>query len=415
MRRHSRTHQAVCLFLFFMISGPADAMNLKEVYEKALESAARVQDRKLSVQIAEERKSQGYARVLPTINAQSDNVWRDQANVGAFGEGYQRTSYLALSQPIFQGGSEYFSVKIAQSLPEIARLEKANEELVVFVDISRIFYEILKLKQIDKTYQEQEAALEKRVQTLIARARIGRNKQTDVLAAQSQLARTKAERVQIESQIVEMEQMLLNQIGLESVPELKDEVDIAKLEPSPAWETSLMEVPMIRAAELTLKNTERLESAATGTFLPSVDLGANYYLERAGILRESEWDVTINARWNLFSGGNDLAEKRVQNLEAKRLEAYLIENKRNLKKNYEALKKEFQIQKQVVLKLQSAVELAQKNYQQHVKEESQGLVNQLDVLRVLEEYIQVKRNYDQQYFTAKQTWSELQATAGVRP
>ncbi len=403
------------LFLVCLGGHYSQGMTLKDAYGAALESTARVRDKSLAVKIAEEKKDQGYSRVMPSITAQSDSVWRDQANVGAFGEGYQRTSYLNLSQPLFQGGAEYFTVKNAQSLPEIARLEKAHEELVVFTDVSRIFYEILKLKQIDRTFKEQEATLEKRVQTLSARARIGRNKQTDVLAAQSQLARSIAERVQIESQIIDAEQALKNMMGVETFSEPKDDIDVTKLEPSPAWDATLDQVPMIRAAELKLKNTERLESAATTTFLPSVDLDANYYLERAGILQESEWDLTINARWNLFAGGNDLSEKRIQNLEAQRLEAYLAENKRNIKNNFAALKKEFQIQKQVVVKLQSAVELAQKNYQQHVREENQGLVNQLDVLRVLEEYIQVKRNFDQQYYTAKQTWSELQALAGVRP
>ena len=72
-------------------------------------------------------------------------------------------------------------------------------------------------------------------------------------------------------------------------------------------------------------------------------------------------------------------------------------------------------QKNVSLKLKKAKELAELNYKQHVKEAKQGLVSQLDVLRVLEESIQAQQMFDQQEFETKKAWVQLKVLAGVAP
>lgn len=395
-------------------SSQGKAQTLKQVFESAKAYSASMKDRQLGVERAEELKSQAYSSVLPTLSANSNNVWRDQANVGAFGEGYQRTSYLSLSQPLFQGGAEYYALEIAKRVPEIARLEKEVSELQLYEDVATRFFEFLRLMRQKEIYKEQTMTLEKRVSTLRGRARIGRNKKTDVLAAESQLARTRAEAVQVESQIVTAASSLSNLTGLENF-QLNDELDPKDFNVPSEWEGNLHRVPLLRAAELTFENAKKEVGVARAGFLPSIDLDANYYLERAGILQESDWDLSINATWELFSGGEDLSEKRIKTIEVQRLEAWLAENKRHIKRNFSTLKKELKVRREMVEKLDSAVELAEKNYKQHVKEANQGLVSQLDVLRVLEDYLQIRRNYDQELYNLKRTWIRLQVLAGVTP
>ncbi|MCB0407449.1 MAG: TolC family protein [Bdellovibrionales bacterium] len=407
------------LLIFFILNlVPLNAQgttNLKQLFSAARSYTAKLKDKTIEEEIAKKEKSKVMAGVLPSLSATSSNVWRDQADVGAFGEGYQRTSYLTLSQPLFQGGAEYYALKIAGQLPEIARLERKNEELNLYNEVAGLFYTVVRLRQNQTTYKEQEETLFRRVATLKQRAKIGRNKQTDVLSAESQLARVRAELSQIESQLIRAEQNLLNLTGVSELGSLSDDLDLNKLEVPLAWQNTLLETPRIRAAELALENSKKEVGVARSQFLPSVDLDANYYIERSGILKDSDWDVTINAKWNLFSGGEDISEKQIKDLEMRKLENYFLEEKRNIKNNFESLTKEFHLQKAVVAKLEQAVKLAEKNYKQHIKEANQGLVSHLDVLKVLEDYLQVRQNYDQQLYNAKVTWANLETMAGVLP
>ena len=97
------------------------------------------------------------------------------------------------------------------------------------------------------------------------------------------------------------------------------------------------------------------------------------------------------------------------------LEIKLNDLKRTLKNDFQALHREFQMQKEVIEKLKQAVILAKQNYNQSVKEVDQGLINQLELLGVLEDYQQIQRTYDQQIYETKKVWINLKALAGVRP
>ena len=94
------------LLIFFILNlVPLNAQgttNLKQLFSAARSYTAKLKDKTIEEEIAKKEKSKVMAGVLPSLSATSSNVWRDQADVGAFGEGYQRTSYLTLSQPLFQ-------------------------------------------------------------------------------------------------------------------------------------------------------------------------------------------------------------------------------------------------------------------------------------------------------------------------
>ena len=149
--------------------------------------------------------------------------------------------------------------------------------------------------------------------------------------------------------------------------------------------------------------------------LPSLDVEADYFLERTGQFNEAEWVITLNANWELFSGGGNYAQKNIRDYEARIVAAQLGDLRRNIQYRFDSLKKEFQLQKDSIKKLDVAVKLAKQNYQEHLKEVNRGLVSQLDVLRVLQDYQQIRRSYEQQKYETKLTYIRLKSVAGVRP
>ncbi len=401
--------------LLLFIACTAQAQTLAELYQAAKSQTAAIQDRLLAVEIAKEQKSQVVATALPSVTAQSNNVWREQANVGPFGEAYQHSAFLNLTQPLFQGGSEYYAIGAARNLPQIAEYEKQQEELRIFALVAQAFYQTVRFQNELKVYGEQQKTLQDRLQTLKNRAKIGRSKTTDVIAAQSQLARIVSEQSRVERSLVASKRNLKNLSGVDNINLLVDPVSATTLQLNPDWDKQVSNNPQIKANELLLKNAEKERKAAQGTFLPNVDADANYYLDRAGILRDSSWDVTVVARWNLFNGGNDASEVRIRRLQAAQIEARLSDIKRTLQNDFQSLKKEFYLHQKTLSQLDEAVHLARQNYQQHLKEANRGLVSDLEALQVLEDYLQIRRTHDQQVFEAKMAYTQLQALAGELP
>ncbi len=408
------------MFAFFLVllqwvTLRGEAQTLEDFFQAAVENTATIREREWATEIAEEQKDQAYAQVLPTISANSNNVWRDQADVGPFGEAYQHTAFLSLSQPLFQGGSEYYNLAIAKRLPKIAELEKRRQLRLLFAQVAQAFYQALRAQKDVEIYLDQEKSLRDRVRTLKSRVNIGRSKPTELLAAQSQLSRILAERSQSERQKIVFINQLKTLCGLETKPQLIDYQDPGKISYKNNWENQIGETPQVKATEILLENAERAVASARGSYLPTVDANANYYLDRAGILQDSSWDITLNARWELYEGGNDSSEIQIRKLQAKQIKAQLVDIKRSQRIEFDSLKEQFFLHQKTLNQFEEAVKVARKNYQEHQKEADRGLVSDLDALQVLDNYLAVRKTYSQQIFETKMTWAQMKALVGDIP
>ena len=397
------------------MSSISGAMSLDEVYQAAVQNTATVKERSLAEKIAHQQKKQALAQMLPTLTAESSNVFRDEADVGAFGESYQHSAAVTLNQPLFQGGGEYYALKVSRNLPKIAQFEKLQAEIDLYYSVAQRFYEVLRLRAERDLLNRQRKTLLQQLRSLEARARIGRNKRTDVLSARSQLARMGAELATLESQLLVAEQAMMAATGLKKLKHLEDPQDIEKMVVPPHWEGELDRSPRMAANRLLVLNAKREVDVARGSYLPTVDLESNYYLDRAGILADSKWDVTLTASWEIFSGNNDRAEVAVQKLELQQLELRQRDLQRNLKSDFLATKKEFLQQQKVIGQLRAAVALTEDSFKEFQEEYKKGLVDTLDVLRSFVDTLEVQRAYQRQIFTTKTTWHRLKAITGIRP
>jgi outer membrane protein TolC len=399
-------------FLAFHFS---TAQTLEALYSSARSNTALIQERALAVEISFEEQTQAVSTALPSITAESNNVWREVADVGPFGEGYQHSALINLSQPLFQGGAVWQQMAIARNRPKVAELEKKQEELQLYSLLADSFFRAYQNQNEIRILTEQETTLKNRLKRLNERARIGRSKQTDVLAARSQLARIVADRTGLEGMFLQAKRTLKNLSGVTKISQLVDSRPAEDLRINPQWEKQIDDNPQIQAQKLLLENTERERKASQGSYLPQVDANANYYLDRAGILRDSSWDVTLVARWNLYNGGNDSADVRIRRLQMKQVEVRLKDLQRTIKNDFSLLKEEFVLQKKSLLQLKQAIRLARENYQSHLQEVNRGLVSELEALRVLEEYLQIQRSYEQQVYRTKWVHAQLRTLAGDLP
>lgn len=402
-----------------IFSQAAYGLTLQEAFKSAVKHRALIAVKKVDQEIARKEKSQALSKVLPTITGSSQSEWLDtvilSGDTRRFGEGYQHTAKITVEQPIFQGGAEYYGLKIANTDIGIAELERTQAELNLYGDVADGFYNLLVLKQDIATLKEQESVLKKRVVFLRQRARIGRSKISEVTQARSQLARIIAQLSQKQSEHNVAKRNFLWLTGLGSLDHLTDLLKDSSLPVSNEWAEQVLYTPQVKAKELLLKNAKNKIRAAQTDFLPEVDLEGSYYLDRDGILSSSKWDLSLLATWEFFSGGSTLTEAKIQTLEAKKLELELKDLKSRLVQDYAAQKEKLELQKQTLEKLKLAEKLAKQNYKEQQEEFNRGLISNLDVLRALDDHLIVKSSYDRERFSSQLTWVRLKLLAGLTP
>ena len=405
------------IFFLSLTSTVSSALSLKQVYEQAKTNTATIKTKVFDEQKAEATKSQAWSEVLPKVEVSSSSVWRDEqvgiSVTSSFGQGYQHTAQMSLSQPLFRGGAEYHLLVAAKKEPLIAKYQTQQAEIDLYTQLADLFYQWLNVEADQKSLKEQAELLDTRLKYLRRRAAIGRSKQTEVLSATAQRARIDAEFESSLLQKLKIEETIKNYSGIEKIDSLED-----PLNNKPNWAKGslpihLENVPSLKAAELLVEKAKAQMKAAWSGFLPEVNFTGNYYLDRAGVLADSEWDATINAKWELFSGGKDRANVRLTYLESEKLSAEFADLKRRQKTTYEQLKESLKVKIRESEKLKTAVAASLKNYRQHIKESQSSLVSDLDVLRALDDYLQIKRAYDRSHFEAKNMYFKLRQAVGV--
>ncbi len=395
------------------------AITLRDAFESARNNRLTLKERQVDEDIASSQQSLALSQILPTFSVTSSHTLRDQIGgnetTSAFGQRYQHNATLTVDQPIFQGGAEYYGLRIASTGRKIAELQRHQAELELYREVARSFYSWLTLQAEVVNLKEQEELLQKRADLLSAWVKIGRSKETDLIATMSESARIVAELSKQQSELQVIQRQLEWITGLERIENLNDNLSVERLVVPAEWRAGLEETPVVRASELTFENTKRQIGATRANYWPTASLQGNYYLDRAGILARSKWDATLNLRWEFFSGGETLAESSIRAKEALKQEMRVNDLKRQLKQDFEGQHQRIEYQKHTVAKLETAVKLAWKSYIQQQKEFQTGLLNHLDVLRALDTHLLVKRSLDREKLATKLAWIELSVMAGRQP
>ena len=403
------------LMLIVCLVQEARAVTLSQAYREALKVRSSVAQSRTAETVAEARQDQTLAAVLPTVFVQSDNTWRDKVAGTSFGEGYQHTARISVAQSLFSGGAAYHGLKAADYAHEAASFERKQSELDLYEEVATAFYQLLILKSDVANLKEQEDLLRKRLDFLRQRARIGRTKSSDVLAARSQLARVSAQLLGARSEFRVADNRFRWLTGLKDLSELRDEWQDKPLSVPQRETAELMQLPLIQAREADLEAAGHLEGVAFGAYLPSAALEGNYYLDRAGIISQSKWDVNLTLRWELYSGGNTLAQRRIRAAEKSLTELRLADDRKRLRTDFEAKSEQVRLRIETVAALEEAERLAKRNYELQQQEFRRGLVSNLDVLQALDDYLTTRRTLARERFNARLDWVRLQLLTGETP
>jgi len=393
-----------------------DALGLGECYEAALKRSEVLADQAELVLQAEEQYRQAWGALLPSLSASASYLRQDAAATNPPTDPVQRQARVSASVPLFRGFRNFAAIRQAGSLVDNSEGARRWASLQLFTDTAQAFFGVLALEADRARIDRQLELYDGRVTELEARARIGRSRSSDVLSTSAARASLKAVREQAAGQLASGREVLAFITGLDPDVRLADPGDPdSNAGPLEAWLARAADRPDLSAARARLEASRQAVTAARGDHLPSVDAGANWYLERPADKPWPEWDAQIALTLPLFMGGITTSRTRQADSRRREAELSLERLRRSSTADVRGLHRVLASDLRQVAALDDAYGLAEKSYEAIKADYDAGLATNLDVLQSLISYQDTGRAMDRARFQAHLDRCRLKAAAGVDP
>lgn len=324
------------------------------------------------------------------------------------------TVSVNLSYSLLPGMRNYIEAAAAAKRTEAARLAHLRAKQSLYTDVAQAYinlYDVIKELAIRR---EQLDVSNIRIKELQERERIGRSRASEVVAAQSQLARDEAD-LQGAMSRENLSQLLMRFLtGLDSdlAPAPIRVPDIGPIEPYLAKAEKRFDIEAARKAA----DAARLDAEAQRKLAwPSLSADAGYYLLRPSPNENSRWTAGLALQVPLYTNGAlragaDQAEARRAAAElALRLAARQADTE--VRTAYSALTHSIA----VIVSLRKAQKLAEDNAKYQARDYALGLVTNLDVLNADNTLLATKLNLQQSQARACSATIQLEVTTGGPP
>ncbi len=406
---------------FFSLTAEA-AITLKEAYDSAVAKTETVMIAESQLDQSKETLWQAYGSMMPNV-ALYGSFLKQHSRTDApdsvssnFLLQQQLNSRVGLTQPLFRGFAEYAGIRSARATRRSSEANVQQSKVTLYASVSAAYYKVLGTLKDVENLKSLISLTRERVKDLRTRASIGRSREGEVLAAESQVAVLAAQLQAATSLHERAKDVFALTTGLERNVELAGGTENAQplppLEPLQTYMNEVSKRPdVIALQELRSAADENVTVARAGHF-PSLDLSANYYIARAGIQSSIDFDFGLTLVIPLFQGGvvNSATDSAIG--ARKERELLLAQGRRvaenQVREAYERVKAGHEQMESLAL----AATLAEKNYRRQAQDYRLGLVTNLDVLQALNTFQETKRSLDQIRFDSLAAWDALQASLG---
>lgn len=365
---------------------PATEMSLQEIFRQAQSNRAQTLNAAKDVDASQVERNQLISGLYPTVTARQNNQFIDPVDLGGtvsrFGEPFQQSSLINLRQPLFQGGSEYRSIQVANNLPLLAELREKVAQLALLQEIASPFFEIRSLQSEKPGIEKELSALKDQIQTLRKWTQIGRARKAELLVAESQQARLQAQLILLDNNLERARIDLSRYLSGQRVESVAPFQLGGQASPSQT-ESQANKAPQVEILELEKQQLELERKRLSGEYLPTITLDANYYLQRAGILADSKWDANIQLIWELYRGRQTDRSRMLAQISTDKKINELQQALSDLEINLQRNMRQQTATTNEIKSLKQALDLTENAHIEIRKESRLGLVNTLEELRAL--------------------------------
>lgn len=325
-----------------------------------------------------------YARTDTGNSLLATSPWTSQTNARINGKQY-----------LFQGGVEY------ATYGRLSRLESAAEQDYIFarqnyyLSLAQTYFDALKAES-QLRYAENETKLyADQVGELKKRVSIGRSRPSELLASQSALAQSEARRLSLESELAASKTNLRTLAKTEGPLNLKEALPFSpSLSNLDEYLKDAENRPDLKSAIYQREAASKNVWAYRFGHLPTLDLSGNYWLRHPSSSVNSKWDATLTLTIPIFSGGITQSRVREAASQYKAAEVAATRIQNELRDEIQNLYTTLKSSIEEVKSLETAVDLAQKSYNQVSRDYRLGLTTHLEVLQSLKNLQDSHRQLD---------------------
>jgi len=375
------------------------SVTLQECYAKAKKISETVGISAENIRLLQEQYRAEIGAVLPHIDWIKSQFYQQNQVNGATGVAAssllptQPLSYFQLQQPIFAGFRDWDVISIAKSQQEQARLNQQQTDLQLLADVSAAFYAAFTLQDQLSVLQETRKLNEDQVGQLSHWVDVGRSRPSEVLSAETQLASLDAQIEDTKRQLAESRHLLFFLTGVPGdVPLQDNELVPSELIVENALTRAGKRPDLLSAAEA-VNQADLTIRYARGAHLPTLGLTARAYTERTGFLSDVRWDATFLLDVPLYEGGSTQAQVRVARSQEIIARLTLARLKRDVERQVRTAYEDLTRAVAEVQAYDKAVQLALKNYDTQKKEYRLGIINNLELLQLLTNMQDVRRQW----------------------
>ena len=403
----------------FQARAASDAYSLSQCYKLAEQKSETLAIQVAGIGQAREHVQQSKAGFLPNLSISAATLKEQPVSNSLVGELYpstQTTVKATLTQNLFRGLQDLATLRSQESAFTSAQWGKESAKLQLYQDVTQAFYNVLLSEEDLRLYHQERFAQVTRKTEILSLKKSALARESDLVTIESSIANLEA---------LEASARVTLQIARENLRFLLDasiayrivdtEVFPSKLLPLEDWQHLLDTRPEVKQGKQDVETAKSALLAAKAVHYPAVDLSADYYFNRPGVLQDVRWDVMLTLSIPLYQGGITESKVREAAFQQSSKEIQLAQISRQLDSTLRALYAGLQEAQTQAQKLQEAVVLATKSYDLLVIDNRQGLATHMDVLNAMNNAYEMQRTFGRLQLSMKNDYLKLRLLAAHIP
>jgi outer membrane protein TolC len=409
--------------------GPA-GITLEQSYKLAVERSDSLRMQEEQIKLAQAKYDEVFGQVFPNLHVisserlqnapgqtnQNSNSGSTTPGTGNFSGRSRFQTYFSVTQPIFQGFRDWYTIEAFKKDLSSKGYDLTRRHQLLYQDVAEVFYQILMyhgdLVELGVTKKIEN----ERIEELNRFVKLGRSREAEILAVQSDLAALESQTEQILGFLESSKELLSFLTGKPSAT-LKL-IDDGSLTFNPVSLETLLSQSQARPDLLSVQSSQasaqELVKAAKAERWPAFTLQGNAYpVDNPD--SGHNWDIMFKADLPIFEGGSISARIRQQEA-AQRSAAYqLSETQRTIEREVRAAFSDFRSSQAQVKALDRLVAAAKLNYESQREDYKSGVVTNIDVLQAIKQMEDARIRLHDARKTAQIDAVKLSVAAGVTP
>ena len=365
--------------------------SLDDLYRIALENSEKIKVSEEDLYIAERGKEKAVSLLLPRLSLfgsyrkYSEDRW---STTGFVIQPDDSISWgLRLDQQFSVSGREITAINISKGNIEKGRYDlRAVKEAYLF-NVASAYYDVLRAKKAVEIARSNFDRLTRHRDAAAIRLKVGEVTKTDLLRAEAELSRSRAEVVKSENNLNLTKAILARVVGLSGDFDIKEVVDTREdtvYNLDYLKQLAFAERAEIKSSEVQKRIAEDQLKYARGAYWPTVSIEGVYSRKEehpvSTFLNKESLYGGLMLSFPFFEGG--LRKAEVAEAEARKRQSELSHDdlKKTIGIEVENAYLDFQTQKGILKSLQDQVAYATDNYISVSRQYQFGLANSIDVI-----------------------------------